>query len=267
MAELLKKTRIILVEPAVPENVGSVARAMNNLGLERLVIAGSPGLKDQPPARWLAVDSGHILDAATEVASFEEAVAGAGLVLGTTAHTAYETWRLLEPAEAIGLARGAIGDVAIVFGCERYGLSKALLRRCDQVLHLPTERADCSLNLAQAVLLVAWEWRKAALAPETVVRAPEAAAPGSGTPGSGALASAASGLADIGGEPLPQLGPEWPRLLEAAGAFKPHNREKKMASLRRLLSRVRMSPEEAATVRSIGSKLALYVRLRGKRIE
>ncbi len=255
MARLLDNTRIVLIEPRVPENVGSVARAMNNLGLARLVIAGSPGLKDQPPARWLAVESGHILDAAVEVESFEEAVAGAGLVLGTTAHTAYETWQLLEPAEAIGLARGAAGDVAIVFGCERYGMPKSLLRRCDQVLHLPTERGECSLNLAQAVLLVAWEWRKAALAPEGAVPVVTSAA-----------ASADAPFVQPE-EPLPDLGPEWPRLLEAAGALKPHNREKKMATLRRILSRVRLSPEEAATIRSIGSKLALYVRLRGRRIE
>lgn len=244
MAGLLEKTRIVLVRPAIPENVGSVARAMHNLGLGRLTIVGAPGLKDQPPARRLAVESGHILESAREVGTFDEAVAGAGLILGTTAHTSYETWHLLEPAEAIALARTAAGEVAIVFGSERHGLPRDLLRRCDQVLHLPTAQPECSLNLAQAVLLVAWEWWKAAQA---------------------------GNASDMGeaehAAPFPDLGPEWPHLLEEAGALKPHNREKRLATLRRILSRIRLSEEEAALVRGIGSKLALYLRLRGRRVE
>ncbi len=230
------RTRIVLIEPRVPENLGSVTRAMANLGLSKLVVAGSPGLKDSAAARRLAVHCEALLEAAVEVADFDAAVAGAGLVLGTTAHAAYETWEVLDPWQAIDLARYAAGDIALVFGSERYGLPKALLRRCDQVVHLPTSTPGQSLNLAQAVLLFCWEWSR--------------------EPGRPA------GPADEPRVPLEDLGPYWIDVLQAAGALKPHNREKRLATLRRIASRLRLSEEEAALLRGIGSKLALMLELR-----
>lgn len=236
---LLARTRMVLHEPRVPENVGSVARAMANFGLSRLIIAGSPGIKDDPAAQRLAVHCEGLLAAAREEPDFASAVGGAGLILGTTAHTAYERWDLLDPWQARSLAEGAGGEVALVFGSERYGLSRALLRRCDQVVHLPTAAPGQSLNLAQAVLVFCWEWSRPA-----VPTGPERPA------------------AEVS---LEALGPEWERLLEAAGALKPHNREQRLATLRRILTRLRPSPDEAALLRAIGSKLALLAGVRGTR--
>lgn len=229
---LVDRTRIVLVSPRFPENIGSVARAMHNLGFKSLTIVDAPGLKDSVPAQRLAVDAAHILDAAREVEDFEQA--RIGLVFGTTAHDAYETWTLLDPVVAANLAIAQNGPISLVFGGERYGMSKALLRRCDQIVHLPTAQADSSLNLAQAVLVLAWEWRRAA----------ERAIPSKVISG------------DV---LLPDLELDWAGLLEEAGFLKPHNREKKMATLRQVLSRVRLSPEEAAALQGVGSKLALLL--------
>ncbi|MBM3268272.1 MAG: hypothetical protein FJZ01_11545 [Candidatus Sericytochromatia bacterium] len=219
----------------MPENVGSIARAMANLGFSNLVVAGAPGLKDDPAALRLAVHCEHLLASTREAPDFDAAVAGADLVLGTTAHDAYETWDILDPWQAIDLAGGVPGEIALVFGSERYGLSKALLRKCHQVVHLPTRVPGESLNLAQAVLLFCWEFAKADAARDR----PRAA-----------------GLTDV------NPGPYWIDVLERAGALKPHNKEKRLATLRRIASRVRLSEEEAALLRGIGSKLALLLKLR-----
>jgi tRNA/rRNA methyltransferase len=231
---------------------------MANLGLSRLVIAGSPGLCGQPGARHLAVHSEEVLEGAREVPDFAAAVDGADLIIGTTAHDAYETWEILDPWQALALARDVSGDIALVFGSERYGLPKTLLRQCHQVMHLPTARPGQSLNLAQAVLLVAWEW---SLVKPAGIRASESAS-----------ASAFARVPDTdtdtdpGKVPVPaDLGPYWPDVLEAAGVLKPHNRDRRLATLRRILSRLRLTEEEAALLRGAGSKLALFTQLRGVR--
>lgn len=248
---LLDRLAIVLVSPQTPENVGSIARAMANFGLDRLVIAGSPGIARQPGARRLAVHSEALLEAAQELPDFEAVRTRFDRVLGTTAHEAYETWDILDPQRAIALAAQEPGDVALVFGSERYGLSTADLRRCDQVVHLPTSRPGQSLNLAQAVLVFAWEiWRT------------------QGAPLPVALADAEPGLAPPGPDVLGDLGEDrWIALLEASGFLKPHNREKKLATLRRVLSRTRLTPTENASLRGIGSKLALLIEQRKRRSE
>ena len=237
---LRERLAIILIRPQTPENVGSIARAMANLGLARLLIVGSPGIARDPAARRLAVHCEDILEAACEALDLESALAGFQLAIGTTAHRSYETWDLLEPRSAVALAGAVPGPVALVFGSERYGMSKADLRRCDQVLRLPTARPGESLNLAQAVLVVAWEfWRT----PDPAGR-PE----GAGGPPE---------LAPPGPDVLGDLGQDWIGLLEASSFLKPHNREKKLATLRRVLSRARLTATERAALRGLGSKLSL----------
>lgn len=240
--ELLDRTQIILIEPNGPDNVGSIARAMANLGLSQLVIAGSPGIKEQPGARKMAVSAADILEGVVEVPDFAAATRGAALVFGTTSHAAYETWQLLSPAEALALAKTTVGAVSIVFGCERYGLSKSLLRKCDQVIHLKTAKTGKSLNLAQAVLLLAWEWYQNDVSPQAIPKEADATTPWP-----------------------TQIGRDWATALEAMGVLKPHNRDKKLATLRQLVTRVRLTREEAALMRQIGSKLNLFLGLRGPR--
>ncbi len=239
-AALHERLEIILLRPQTPENVGSIARAMANLGLRQLRIVGSPGIARDPAARRLAVHCEDILESASEALDLESALEGSTLTIGTTAHRSYETWDLLEPRSVVALAREAPGPVALVFGSERYGMSKADLRRCDQVLHLPTARPGESLNLAQAVLVVAWEfWRD----PDPAGRSAEA--------------MDRLELAPPGPDVLGDLGPEWVGLLAASGFLKPHNREKKLATLRRVLSRARLTETERAALRGMGSKLSL----------
>ncbi|MCC6765843.1 MAG: RNA methyltransferase [Deltaproteobacteria bacterium] len=160
----LDRIRIVLVRPREAGNVGAVARAMKNMGLARLVLVDAPAV-DQARAATLAVHAQDVLAARRHVASLAEALAGCGLVVGTSgrataARDAATTPRALAP---IVLAAAAANDVALVFGPEDHGLALEELKLCQHVLAIPTSDAYASLNLAQAVVLCAYElWTAAA---------------------------------------------------------------------------------------------------------
>jgi tRNA/rRNA methyltransferase len=160
----LDRIRIVLVRPREAQNVGAVARAMKNMGLGRLVLVDAPEL-DEARAATLAVHAGDVLAARTEAASLPAAVADCGLVVGTSgrataARDAATTPRALAP---VMLAAAAVNDVALVFGPEDHGLALEDLKLCHHVLTIPTSDAYGSLNLAQAVLVAAYElWSAAA---------------------------------------------------------------------------------------------------------
>lgn len=146
------------MEPRGPLNVGSAARAMKNFGLARLGIVGDHVDPLGEEARRMAVRSGEILEAAEIFPTLDAALAEATLVVGTTARMRHR-----QPTETARDAAGAIleaagrGDVAVVFGREDHGLSKDELARCHRVIAVPTSPQRMSLNLSQAVMLVAYE--------------------------------------------------------------------------------------------------------------
>lgn len=233
---LLSRTRVILVHPFFPENIGSVARAMANSGLERLVIADpGPALPDHPNAHKLASHCTSILDHAQVAPSLEAALEGISLAVGTTQHDFQDT-PLLQPREAARLAaRHAVGggEVALVFGNEKNGLTREDQRRCHQIVRIPTCGDQPSLNLSQAVMILAYEWLLASMDP------PESE-----------------------GTPLTALEPEVARVaadlaeaLQAGGFFKPHNRSQKEVVIRRVLSRALLLPEEASLFRGLAHRL------------
>jgi tRNA/rRNA methyltransferase len=170
--------RLVLVRPRNPENLGAVARAMKNLGLADWAIAAL-GTHDFDAARRVAVHAEELLDKPRVVASLDEAVADCAWVVGTSSRRARGK-RRLSPQEVAreALARAAAGRTAIVFGDERGGLTKAELDRCHDLSAIPTERGQPSMNLAQAVVVYAWELRRAALEADAArrpSRAPEGA--------------------------------------------------------------------------------------------
>jgi tRNA/rRNA methyltransferase len=156
--------RIVLVRPRNPENLGAVARAMANFELDDWAIVAL-GTHDFATARRVAVHAEAILDRPRLCQTLDEAVADCAWVVGTSGK-AVRGHRPLRPEEvAREAATRAPGTTAIVFGEERSGLTAAELDRCHARSAVPTGAAQPSLNLAQAVLLYAYEARRAALEP------------------------------------------------------------------------------------------------------
>lgn len=146
--------RVILVRSKDSANVGAAARAMKNFGLGDLVLV-APRCTVDRRAHALAAHAGDVLEGARVVDSLEAAIADRRLVLGTSARRrTTETLPLLTPRAA---APQLLGEAtAVVFGPEDHGLSNEELDLCQGYVSIPTS-AYSSLNLAQAVLLVAYE--------------------------------------------------------------------------------------------------------------
>ncbi|MEI7804713.1 MAG: TrmJ/YjtD family RNA methyltransferase [Hyphomicrobiales bacterium] len=154
---------VVLVSPQMGENIGAAARAMANFGLGRLrlvmPVQGWPNEK----ARVMAAGADRVLDNAQVFDSVEAAIADCRMVLATTARAHDQAKPVVGPAEAAALMgpRVAGGDnVAILFGPERSGLENSHVALADYIVTLPVNPAFASLNLAQAVLIVAYEWFK-----------------------------------------------------------------------------------------------------------
>jgi len=156
--------RIVLVRPRNPENLGAVARAMANFELSDWAIVAL-GTHDFAAARRVAVHAEALLDRPRLVQTLEEAVADCAWVVGTTGRTARGRRPLLPEEVARQATARAPGRTAIVFGEERSGLTASELARCHDLSAAPTGQTQPSLNLAQAVLLYAYEVRRAELGP------------------------------------------------------------------------------------------------------
>lgn len=150
--------RIVLVDTQHPGNIGATARAMKNMGLRSLVLV-RPQAHGDPESTARAAGATDVLDGAVVATSVEQAIADCGLVVGTTARLRSARHRLLDAREAAGelVAAAATRPVAVLFGGERNGLANEELARCQALLRIPTDCAYESLNLAQAVQIVAYE--------------------------------------------------------------------------------------------------------------
>ena len=150
---------ICLVRPQEEGNVGAAARAMANLGLERLLLV-EPAVRIGATARAFAVHAGHILDEAERCADLPAALAPFQRIVATTA-ARERVWpqRLLTPRELPGrLAADPPGDAAVIlFGPETSGLTNDELALASLHVRIPTAEIQPTLNLAQAVLVVAYE--------------------------------------------------------------------------------------------------------------
>lgn len=155
--------RLVLVRPQTPENAGAAARAMKNFGLTDWVWI-APRFSDLEPARRLAVHAQDLLESVRYAATLEEAVRDCVWVVGTSSRTREGKRKIAPRAFAHdALERGASGTVALVFGEEQSGLSNEEIDLCHALCGVPTDDAQPSINLAQTVLLFAYELRIAAL--------------------------------------------------------------------------------------------------------
>ncbi len=162
---VLDRVRVVLVNTSHPGNIGGAARAIKNMGLSRLYLV-SPREYPADRALWRAAGAVDILDQAVVVDSLDEALAGCGLVIGTSARDRRIPWPLLNPRECgeRAVQEAEEHDVALVFGREDRGLSNDELQRCTYHVHIPANPDYSSLNLAAAVQVLCYEVRMAALA-------------------------------------------------------------------------------------------------------
>ncbi len=148
---------IILVRPQHPGNIGATCRAMKNMGLKRLRLVDPPAL-DLERARWMAPGADDVLQSMEVISGLDTALRDITTVIGTTSRVRHWKYPVLGP-RALGpylLPRAVHNRVAILFGQEDFGLDNEATSRCEVLVHIPTVDLK-SLNLCQAVLLVAYE--------------------------------------------------------------------------------------------------------------
>ena len=150
--------RIVLVGISHPGNIGSAARAMKTMGLEQLCLV-APERFPATEATVMAAGAGDVLAKARVLPDVRSAVADCGLVVGTTSRARHLPWRVVEPRAAAReiVSASATGEVAILFGAERTGLSNGDIEHCQLLLGIPTGSAYSSLNVAMAVQIVTYE--------------------------------------------------------------------------------------------------------------
>ena len=150
--------RIVLVEPSHPGNIGAVARAMKNMGLEQLVLVAP---RQFPHSDAIARASGadDVLAKARIVASVTEAIAGCGFIVATTSRTRDQYFRVADVRDAAErvLQESRRGPTAVLFGAERAGLTNEQLEAAHLLIQIPASDIYPSLNLAMAVQIVAYE--------------------------------------------------------------------------------------------------------------
>jgi tRNA/rRNA methyltransferase len=154
---------VILVEPQLGENIGMAARAMGNFGLTALRIVNPRDGWPNISAQRAASGADHILDQVALFDTVEQAVADCTLLFATTARAHDQAKPVVAPeAAALEIAAQVAGGgkVGILFGRERYGLQNEEVALANRIITFPVNPGFASLNLAQAVLLIGYEWFK-----------------------------------------------------------------------------------------------------------
>ena len=222
---------VVLVRPRNPANVAAACRALKNMGLRSLrLVGGDPGL-GRPEARNLAYGAWDILDSVRFFPGLGEAVADATLVAGTSGREDPAAWSPRRLA-AEGPVRAAGGRTAIVFGPESSGLTAEELARCHVRVRIAADPEQPSLNLAQAVLILAYEIRLSHGGGPVAPGPPRAAA--------GELEAALRELEEG---------------LVGIGYLNPDNPGKVLAELRQLLARAGPTPREATLLRGLARQI------------
>ncbi|MER8373779.1 RNA methyltransferase [Mesorhizobium sp. M1406] len=232
---------IILVEPQLGENIGMVARAMANFGLSELRLVNPRDGWPSEKARAAASRADHVIDAVTVFDDLASALADLNFVFATTARQRDGFKAVRGPVEAGRMlrARHAMGQrTGILFGRERFGLYNDEVGLADEIVTFPVDPDFSSLNIAQAALLMSYEWMKSGLEDETK------------TNFSGPNMKPASK------EELHGLFAYLEGALEARGYFRPAPKKPKMVdNLRAVLTRPGFAEPELKVLRGIISSL------------
>ncbi|AJY46685.1 RNA methyltransferase [Martelella endophytica] len=160
---------VILVNPQLGENIGMVARAMANFGLAELRLVDPRDGWPSETARAAASKADHVIDGARVFDRLEDAIADLNFVYATTARSRDGFKPVRGPTVAARTLRQRFtaGErTGILFGRERWGLSNEEVALADEIVTFPVNPAFASLNIAQAVLLMSYEWMKSGMADE-----------------------------------------------------------------------------------------------------
>ncbi|WP_233848535.1 RNA methyltransferase [Paraburkholderia sp. HD33-4] len=256
-------TRFVLVEPSHPGNVGAAARALKTMGFSRLVLVSPrvPNVQNDPEAIAMASGADDVLASVHVVPSLADALTGVHWSIALTARLREYGPPQWTPRAAAAAAHGEAthGEIALVFGNERTGLSNEDVERCSAIAHIPANPAYSSLNLAQAVQVLAYELRTAYLgADETTDGGPAAAATGA------AQAESASTRAQMAAsDEIESMFAHLESALVALEFLDPANPKKLMSRLRRLFARSGLEREEVNIVRGIAKHILLKTRRTG----
>jgi len=232
---------IILCEPQLGENIGAAARAMANFGLWDLRLVRPRDGWPNEKATASASRADHVIERVRVFETIEAAMADLSLVFATTARRRDMFKPVIGPDEAaerlhahIGSGAGGRGAGAgLLFGRERWGLTNEEVALSDAIVTLPVEPAFASLNIAQAVLVLAYEWRRA--------RNADAALPFGGDIGAAASKQELVGMFE-----------QLEAALDRAGFFKVSDKRPNMINnLRSMLSRAHFNPQEVRTLRGV----------------
>ena len=161
---LLQRVRVVLINTTHPGNIGATARAMKVMGLDNLHLV-TPKMFPHAEATALASGADDLLQHAAVHETLDGALEGCGLVLGTSARLRSLPMPQVDARAAAKMALGEAGrhDIALLFGRERFGLTNEEMQRCNRLVHIPANPDYSSLNLSQAVQIMAYELRMAVL--------------------------------------------------------------------------------------------------------
>jgi tRNA/rRNA methyltransferase len=246
----LPPLRFVLVETSRPGNIGAAARAMKTMGFSELVLV-RPRFADaatQDEAVAFASGAQDVLTAARIVETIEEALEGCNFAAAVSARLREFSPPVVTPREVAGhIAGRADCRAALVFGNERFGLPNEIVEKCNVLINIPANPAYSSLNLAQAVQILAYECSLAAAGGGAAGLATDAGAPGVGAVG---FQGEPAGLAQIDA-----MFVHLEQALVAVEFLDPENPKKLMARLRRLFSRTQLEVEEVNILRGIARQV------------
>lgn len=230
--------RIVLVEPAGPLNVGSVARIMKNMGLSHLVLVNPQCDPLGEEARKMAVHAPEILEKATIVQTLPEALEGCQRAIATTSVDRSLPTHLEDPRHSLPWLLGY--QAALIFGREDRGLTNIELNYAQRFVRIPSDDAYPSLNLAQAVAICCYELYQVQAIGSSYQQGQESPP----TPGSEAPLDA-----------LEAYYQHLEALLLEIGYLYPHTASSRMEKFRRLFKRAYPSTQEVAMLRGMISQM------------
>lgn len=233
---MLFNIRVVLVNTSHPGNIGATARAMKTMGLTRLYLV-NPALFPDAKATEMAASAEDVLLQAVRVETLAQAIKDCQLVIGSSARSREVQLPVLSPRQCgeLAVVEAETCQVAIVFGCERYGLTNEELLQCHYQVNIPSDEVYRSLNLAAAVQIIAYEIacarqeKRAALATEKEHERDEPAS----------------------SEAIEGFYQHLTTVLIAIGFYNPQNPKQLIPRLRRLFNRVRLESLEVRMLRGI----------------
>jgi tRNA/rRNA methyltransferase len=235
-------TRFVLMHTSNPGNVGAAARAMKVMGFSDLVLVAPrwPDLPVRDEAIAMASGAADMLENIRVVAALADALDGVSHVCATAMTPRDFGPPTHAPRELFATLAPSAQRVAFVFGGERFGMSNDDVYRCHAVLSIPTHPDYGSLNLAQAVQLIAYEWRQALGGFDVVPRT--------------AIPTLADAVAVQG------LLAHWERALVEIGFLDPHAPKKLMPRLNQLFNRAQLTPEDVHILRGVAKTMSAKAR-------